>query len=77
MLASEAILHSVNGTGSGFEIDDLMSWSPTDEQEARAIEPLTRIAERYRTPESPVGISNPAAEADLRSLAAALASQGL
>jgi len=77
MLASQAILRHLDGTGTGFEIDDLMSWSPTEAQQAKAIEPLMQIAMRYRTDAYPVGISNPAADADLRSLAAALAREGL
>ena len=60
MPASEALFHHIEGTGTGYEIDDLMSWSPTLEQKAKAIAPLLDIHERYRSAEYPIGIGNSA-----------------
>ena len=77
MPASEAILHHVEGTGSGYEVDDLMSWSPTPEQEEKAITPLLDIHERYRSAEYPIGISNPASFDKIRALAERLRAQSL
>jgi hypothetical protein len=75
--ASEALMHHVEGTGSGFEVDDLMSWSPTSEQEEKAIRPLLRISEQYRSDEYPIGISNPASFTEIRALAERLRADGL
>ena len=77
MPASEALLHHVEGTGRGYEIDDLMSWSPTPEQEEKAITPLLDIHRRYRSPKYPIGTSNPASFAEIRALAERLRAEGL
>ena len=77
MPASEALLHHVEGTGTGYEIDDLMSWSPTPQQEAKAIAPLLDIHERYRSTEYPIGVRNPASFDEIRTLAERLREQGL
>ena len=77
MPASEALLRHVESTGSGYEIDDLMSWSPTPDQEEKAIAPLLDIHERYRSAEYPIGISNPASFEEIRALAERLRAQGL
>ena len=77
MPASEALTRHVEGTGTRYEIDDLMSWSPTPEQEEKAIAPLLDIHERYRSPEYPIGISNPASFVEIRALAERLRAQGL
>lgn len=77
MPASEALLHYVDGTGTGWEIDDLMTWSPTPEQEEKAIGPLLDIHEQYRSDEYPIGISNPASFAEIRALAERLRAEGL
>ena len=77
MLASDALLHHIDGTGSGYEVDDLMSWSPTPEQQEKAIEPLLDIHERYRSAEYPIGISNPASFEEIRELAERLRAHGL
>jgi hypothetical protein len=77
MPASEALLRHVDGRGTGYEIDDLMSWSPSEEQEQKAIAPLLEISERYATNEYPIGISNPASFGELRALAEGLRAQGL
>ena len=75
--ASEALLHYVEGTGTGYEIDDLMTWSPTPEQEEKAVAPLLDIHERYRSVEYPIGTSNPASFDEIRALAERLCAQGL
>jgi len=77
MPASEALFHHVEGTGTGYEIDDLMSWSPTPEQEEKAITPLLEIHERHRSAEYPIGISNPASFEEIRALAEGLRAEGL
>ncbi|WP_205478615.1 hypothetical protein [Sphingomonas arenae] len=77
MPASEALLRHVEGQGTGYEIDDLMSWSPCEQQEEKAIAPLLKISERYVTNEYPIGISNPASFEDIRALAESLRAQGL
>jgi hypothetical protein len=77
MPASEALIRHVEGGGTGFEIDDLMSWSPTAEQEEKAIAPLLELSQRYASNEYPVGISNPASFAEVRALAESLRAQGL
>lgn len=75
--ASDALMRHVEGRGTGYEIDDLMHWSPTPEQEEKAIAPLLEISERYGTNEYPVGISNPASFAEIRALAERLRAEGL
>ncbi|MBA4307777.1 MAG: hypothetical protein C0429_13680 [Sphingopyxis sp.] len=77
MPASEALLLHVEGRGTGYEIDDLMSWSPSEEQKEKAIAPLMEISERYATNEYLIGISNPDSFGELRSLAEGLRKQGL
>jgi hypothetical protein len=77
MLASEALIHHIDGTGTGFEVDDLISWSPTPKQEEEAIKPLLDISERYRSDAYPIGVSNPASFNEIRALAERLRSQGL
>jgi hypothetical protein len=67
----------VERRGTGFEIDDLMSWSPSAEQEEKAIAPLMEISERYASNEYPIGISNPASFDEIRALAEGLRAQGL
>jgi hypothetical protein len=54
-----------------------MSWSPTPEQEGKAIRPLLDIDERYRSHEYPIGISNPASFCEIRALAERLRAAGL
>ena len=77
MKASEALFHHVGGSGTGYELDDLISWSPTREQEEKAIGPLLAIHERYRCEEHPIGISNPASFDEIRTLAERLRAEGL
>ena len=77
MPAPEALMHHVEGTGTGYEADDLMTWSPTLEQEEKAIAPLLDIHERYSSDEYPIDISNPATFAEIRALADRLRWQGL
>jgi hypothetical protein len=77
MPASTALFHHVDGTGNGWELDDLLHWSPTTEQEKKAIGPLLDISKRYTNNEYPIGISNPASFAELRALAERLQAEGL
>ena len=77
MPASEALMRHVEGRGSGYEIDDLMSWSPSEEQEEKAIGPLLEISERYASSDFPIGISNPASFGEIQALAEGLRAQGL
>lgn len=77
MLASAALFHHVEGTGTGYEIDDLMSWSPTPAQEEKVITPLLDIHNRHRSAEYPIGINNPASFEEIRALADCLRAQGL
>ena len=77
MPASDALMRHVEGIGTGYEIDDLVSWSPTPEQEEKAIAPLLDIHARYRSDQYPIGISNPASFPEIRALAESLRSQGL
>ena len=77
MLASEALVHHVEGTGTGCEVDDLMTWSPTPEQDEKVIRPLLDIHARYRSEEYPIGISNPASFAEVKALANRLRADGL
>lgn len=74
---SEALIRHVEGTGTGWEVDDLMSWSPTPEQQEKAIAALLDIHERYRSHKYPVGISNPASFSEIRALAERLRAEGL
>lgn len=77
MRVSETLLHHIDGTGTGFEVDDLMSWSPTAEQEETAIAPLLNIHHRHRSDEYPIGTQNPASLAEIRALAEHLRAKGL
>jgi hypothetical protein len=54
-----------------------MTWSPTPEQEEKAVAPLLDIHERYRSAEYPIGTSNPASFDEIRALAERLRAQGL
>jgi len=77
MPASEALMRHVDGSGAGYELDDLLSWSPTPEQEEKAVAPLLEIHERYRSAEYPIGVTNPASFDEIRALAERLRAQGL
>lgn len=77
MSASDALRRHVDGTGSGWEIDDLISWSPTLDQENEAIKPLLEIHHRYRNAQYPIGINNPDSFEDIIRLAILLESKGL
>jgi thiamine biosynthesis lipoprotein ApbE len=71
---SELIRHHLNGTGSGFELDDLISWGRPEYEEAA--NEIAAIANRYRTEDWSIGIANPDARDDLRALAERLEAQG-
>ena len=73
---STALFHHVDGSGSGYELDDLMSLSPTA-QHGKVIRPLLAIHDRYRCAEYPSGTNNPASFHDIRALAEKLEGNGL
>lgn len=72
---SEYIRTHVEGGGNGFELDDLLSRYKGEiyREIARRIIDIHR---RYRTPEYPIGTSNPACYAELLLLADELESDG-
>lgn len=73
---SEQIRSHLQGTGTGFELDDLMTrriGGIYEEISSR----LEAIHQRYRTSEYPIGTSNPASFASLEELAVELQQQGL
>jgi hypothetical protein len=72
--ASEFIRRHLNGTGSGFDLDDLVSLGRADLEDVA--QEVVAISSRYRTPEYPVGISNPDADAELRAVAERLEVEG-
>ena len=74
---SDALLRHVNGTGSGYELDDFTHGFYSEEVEREAIEPLLAINQQYITCEYPLGISNPAAFQAIRDLADELRAKGL
>jgi len=76
MSISEALTHHIEGTGTGWEIDDLMSWTPNREEDKRAIDALLDIHERYRCEEYPIGVTNPASIPEMRELADRLRAEG-
>ncbi len=77
MKPSDALLRYVEGTGGGYELDDLVHASNSEETEREAIEPLLEISRRYSTREYLIGISNPASFPEIRALAECLQSKGL
>jgi hypothetical protein len=74
---SDALIRHVNGTGSGYELDDFTYGFYSEEVEREAIEPLLAINRQYTTDEHPLGISNPAAYQAIRELADELRAKGL
>lgn len=74
---SEALIHWVEGTGRGFDLDDLISSGRYRDREAEFARPLMDINKRYSTAEHPIGLTNPAAFEDIRNLAAQLRLIGL
>ncbi len=74
---SDALLRHVNGSGSGYELDDMTFGFYSEEVEREAVEPLLAINQQYITSEYPLGISNPAAFQAIRELAEELRAKGL
>ncbi|MES2857297.1 MAG: hypothetical protein V4692_15615 [Bdellovibrionota bacterium] len=69
---SRAIFDHVDGTGNGFELDDLLTIKADDDLSAHekiVIEQITAIHAEFRTDAYPVGTSNPASFDKLRRLA--------
>lgn len=72
---SELIRRHIDGSGSGFELDDLMSrW--TGAVYDQTVEKLVSIHRRFRTEKYPIGTSNPASFDELCGLAAELEARG-
>jgi len=74
---SDALLRHVNGSGSGYELDNFTYGFYSEEVELEAIEPLLAINQQYITREYPLGISNPASFQAIRDLANELRAKGL
>jgi hypothetical protein len=74
---SDALLRHINGSGSGYELDDFTYGFYSEEVEREAIEPLLAINRQYTTAEHPLGINNPAAFQAIRDLAVELRAKGL
>lgn len=73
---SEQIRTHIRGTGSGFELDDLLTrrtGGVYDQISTR----ISEIERRFRTPQYPVGTVNPASFQSLEELAMELEQQGL
>lgn len=62
----EAIDRHIHSTGTGFELDDVVS---SGRYPKGVTDRLYEISQKYRTPEYPVGVSNPESFDDLRLLA--------
>ena len=74
---SDALLRHVNGSGSGYELDNFTYGFYSEEVERETIEPLLAINQQYITREYPLGISNPASFQAIRDLANELRAKGL
>jgi hypothetical protein len=72
---SEMIRSHISGTGSGFELDDLMT-RRTGGIYDQILKRLVDIHRRFRTPEYRIGTSNPASFDELEGFAAELEKQG-
>jgi hypothetical protein len=66
MTFKEKIVRHTNGTGTGFEIDDLLSDGSCPQD---TIDKILFIEEKYRNDDYPIGISNPASFQELLELA--------
>lgn len=66
MTLKEAVRRHTSSTGSGFELDDVMSGGQYPKE---VVDGIYEISSRYCTPEYPVGIANPASFEELRLLA--------
>jgi len=75
--ASEILIRHVEGIGGGFELDDFISYRATPLEQEKAVEPLMRIHEQFRSAAYPIGTLNPEAQPAIRQLARNLASEGL
>jgi len=71
---SEFIRRHLDGSGSGFELDDLVSLGRPELEDVA--QEVIAISFRHRTPEYPVGIANPSAEPELRAMAERLEAEG-
>jgi hypothetical protein len=71
---SEFIRRHLDGTGSGYDLDDLVTLGRSDLEDVA--QEVVAISMRHRTLEYPIGISNPASEPELRALAERLEAEG-
>ena len=71
---SEFIRHHLDGTGSRFDLDDLVSLGRPELDDVA--QEVVAISFRFQTPEYPVGIANPEAHSDLLALAERLEAEG-
>jgi len=74
---SEVLIRLTQGKARNFELDDLISRRKYGSRTEEFVRPLMRISDKYRTPEYPIGISNPASFDEIRELAEQLRSIGL
>jgi hypothetical protein len=73
---SELIRRHLQGAGNGFELDDLMS-ERTDSVYEEIARIIVELHERFKTPEYPIGTSNPASFQSLEDFADDLQRRGL
>ena len=72
---SEMIRSHINGTGTGFDLDDLMT-RDTGGIYDEIMERLVDIHRRFRTPNHRIGTSNPDSFGELENLARELDDRG-
>ena len=74
---SEYIRRHLDGTGNGYELDDLVSWHARDPEWQDVIERILDINRRHSLPgEPPLGVYKDSANDELRQLALELEAQG-
>jgi hypothetical protein len=62
--------------GRGFALDDLVSRHAGDPKYEDVIQEVLALSDKYKTAEFPIGISNPAVESELETLASKLEAEG-
>lgn len=76
MKPSEQIKAHIRGTGSGYDLDDLLTRNTGGVYETIS-DRIREIHLKFRTREFPIGISNPMSFTELEALAAELEESGL
>jgi hypothetical protein len=71
---SDLLFIHVEGTGTGYEMDDLISGGSTPQE---IVDEVIEINERFRSAEHPIGVENPDAFAEIRALAVRVRERGL